>query len=64
MLSKLKKSDDPSNSADEDVAARIPDGMMTYNQISSSNLSVTLAVNDMRIGRYHRSNGVTRLLFK
>lgn len=59
----MRKSDDPSNSTDEDAAAGIPDGMMTYNDISASKLSVTLAINDMRIGRYHRSNGVTRLLF-
>ena len=35
VLSFLRKSDDPSNSTDEDAAAGIPDGMMTYNQISS-----------------------------
>lgn len=34
ILTFLKKSDDPSNSSDEDAAAGIPDGMITYNHIS------------------------------
>jgi hypothetical protein len=40
----------------------IPDGSVTFNTLSKTQLNITLSVNDVRDLDMHRNNGITALV--
>ena len=57
----LEEADKEQFERGNDLKTELADGTLRFRSISKTGLDVSVAINDYRLGEYHRNNGVTKL---